>query len=273
MAWTRKGDRIAYLARSRQAGLTAPTAVHMMDPLRPESDRVLARLGGGEWSGPAFSEDGRSLALLERLSAHASRLWVMDAATGRRQRVGAGGNAPVDYGAARFSRDGKGLFATSDRGAPFRRLVYLPLSGDRERVLTGGIRRDVDDLRRSRSTRIASRSSPTRTAPTCCASSTCYPEGAAAPARSCDGVIDGLEWRRESRRGRLHRHLRALRRRRLLLRREGPTRSRAGPTATTPRSTRARFAEPRIVRWKSFDRARSRASSTSRRRASPAAAP
>lgn len=148
MAWTRKGDRIAYAAQGADRdGAAGPTrtTIHLIDPLRPESDRVLARLGGGDWTGLAFSEDGRRLALVEHVSAHESRLWVMDAATGKRRRVSPpGGKGLVSYGEARFSRDGKGLFTTSDRASDFRRLVFIPLSGGRERVLTGRIARDVD---------------------------------------------------------------------------------------------------------------------------------
>ena len=250
MAWTRKGDRIAYVTQSRESGLTARTAIHVMDPLRPESDRVLVRLAGGEWTSLAFSEDGRHLVLVERLSARNSRLWVMDAATGTRRRVG-GGKGPVSYGEARFSRDGKGLFATGDRGSPFRRLVYIALAGGRERVLTAGIRRDVDAFALSfDADRLAFITN----------------EDGSHVLRLLDlhtlkelprpsfvhEVIDALEWRRES--DELAFTVTSARCAGDVFSYDVKTNQVTRWTnGNSPAVNTSRFAEPRIVRWKSFD--------------------
>ena len=150
VAWSRKGDRLVYatqLVDRNNPGHKARTFVHVVDPLHPESDKVVARLEGGGWFDFHFSEDGRKLAFVEYLSVNDSRLWVMDATGGHRRRVTPLAKAaPVSYLLPRFSRDGRGLFATSDRGSEFRRLVYIPLGGGDERVLTGRIAHDVDEI-------------------------------------------------------------------------------------------------------------------------------
>ena len=150
VSWSRKGDRLVYateLVDRNNPDRKARTAVHVVDPLQPASDKVIARLDGGGWFDFRFSEDGRKLAFVEYLSANDSRLWVMDATGEHRRRVTPlAKGTPVSYLQPRFSRDGRGLFATSDRGAEFRRLVYLPLGGGDERVLTARIAHDVDDL-------------------------------------------------------------------------------------------------------------------------------
>jgi dipeptidyl aminopeptidase/acylaminoacyl peptidase len=150
VAWTRRGDRIAYATQAvdrNNHDRRARTTVHVMNPLKPASDRVIARLDGGGWTGLRFSEDGRRLALVEYISANESHLWVMDAATGKRWRVTPGDRAgPVAYGNPVFSRDGRALFATSDRGSEFRRLVRIPFGPAREQVLTPHIAHDVDDF-------------------------------------------------------------------------------------------------------------------------------
>src|SRR5207249_3297604 len=52
----------------------------------------------------------------------------------------------VAYGAAQFSRDGQGVYVTTDRGSEFQRLAYVDLATRRYRVLTNGIPWDVDEF-------------------------------------------------------------------------------------------------------------------------------
>ncbi|HEX4781399.1 MAG TPA: prolyl oligopeptidase family serine peptidase [Usitatibacter sp.] len=124
----------------------AVTTVHVVDPAHPESDRVIAKLPGGGWSDFRFSEDGRHLCMTEWISIVQSSLWVMDVATGRKRRVTPRSREQVSYGPARFSKDGKALITTSDRGSEFHRLVYLPLAGGKPRVLTPKLAFDVEDF-------------------------------------------------------------------------------------------------------------------------------
>ncbi|HXZ50205.1 MAG TPA: hypothetical protein VEG27_14385 [Usitatibacter sp.] len=133
VAWTRRGDRLAYMTRAqdREPPGRERALVHVVDPLRAASDRVLARLEGAGWSQPAFSEDGRHLVLVQALSARASRLWVMDAATGKRRAVTRGDAA---YAEPRFARDGRSIFAIAARAAAPRRLVQVFLSGKERTV-------------------------------------------------------------------------------------------------------------------------------------------
>jgi dipeptidyl aminopeptidase/acylaminoacyl peptidase len=146
--WNRKGDRIVFTTQPvdrHNPERVARTTLHLMDPLRPDSDRVLAVFEGGGWVNFRFSEEGRRLAFTEFRSRNEGDLWVMEVATGKKRRVTSQPpREQVSYGGARFSRDGKGLFTTSDRGSEFRRLVYLPLGGGRERVLTAHLPYDVD---------------------------------------------------------------------------------------------------------------------------------
>ena len=146
--WTRDGTLIVYTTQPvdrRNPERVARTTVHVMDPLKPESDRALGTFDGGGWFGFRFSEDGKKLVFLEYKSANESYIWVMDVASAKKQRITPETkDEQVFYGAARFSKDGKGVFATSDRGSEFRRLVYLPLDGGKERVLTGHLNFDVD---------------------------------------------------------------------------------------------------------------------------------
>ena len=105
-AWNRAGDRIVYSTQPidrNNPGRTARTTVHVMDPLEPGADRVLASLEGGGWESFAFSEDGDRIAFIEFISVNESHIWVMDLATGQRQRITPPrGGEPVAYDSPRF---------------------------------------------------------------------------------------------------------------------------------------------------------------------------
>ena len=149
-AWSRRGDRLLYTTQPvdrNNPDRKASTAVHVLDPSKPASDRVIARLEGGGWLDFHFSEDGKRIACVEYRSANDSDLWVMDAATGKHRRVThSRRGAPIAYGNPRFSRDGRSLFATSDRGSEFTRLARIDLASGKEQPLTANIAHDVDEF-------------------------------------------------------------------------------------------------------------------------------
>ena len=146
--WNRRGDLISYTTQPvdrNNPDRVARTALHVMNPADPKTDKVIATFEGGGWGGFRFSEDGTQLVFTEFVSRNESNLWVMEIASGEKRRITASTKEDqVSYGGARFSRDGKGVFTTSDRGGEFHRLVYLPLDGGPEKVLTEHIPYEVD---------------------------------------------------------------------------------------------------------------------------------
>ena len=148
--WNRAGDRVVYTTQpvdKNNPDRIARTTLHIMDPMSPESNRVLGTFEGGGWGGFRFSEDGKRLAFVEFKSANESHLWVMEVATGKKRRLSKEVKGEqVSYGVPRFSKDGRGIFVTSDRGSEFHRLVYLPLDGKPEKVLTKHLNFNVDSV-------------------------------------------------------------------------------------------------------------------------------
>ena len=149
-SWNRAGDRVVFTTSKidrNSTDRTARTTVHLMDPMKPEGDRVLAELEGGGWGSFKFSQDGRQLVFEEYLSANESHLWLMDVASGKKRRITpARKGGTVAWRDPEFSRDGKGVFATTDAGSEFRRLVYLPLNGGKPRILTAHLEYDVEGM-------------------------------------------------------------------------------------------------------------------------------
>jgi Tol biopolymer transport system component/pimeloyl-ACP methyl ester carboxylesterase len=138
--WSRAGDRIVY-GSTRRTGKDVD--LYVMDPLHPQSDRRLAELEGGGWKPLDWSPDDRQFLVLEQISPTESRLWLMDAPTGKRTLFTLPESTQVFYGDACFSRDGKGLYVITDRGSEFQRLGYFDLSTHAFRTITAGSNWDV----------------------------------------------------------------------------------------------------------------------------------
>ncbi len=84
--------------------------------------------------------------MLEYVSINESYLWVADVASGTKTRVTpkVGREKLVSYGGAEWSADGKGLWVTTDRGSEFRRLAYLDVATGEHRYFMADIPWDVD---------------------------------------------------------------------------------------------------------------------------------
>lgn len=144
--WSPAGDRIAYATVSEHPGsaLRRRTILRIVDPANPSSARLLGRLEG-RWKEMRFAPDGKRLALTQEVSPTQSHLWLTDVATATRRRVTrpAGKNSG-SFSSPAFSGDGRSLFALSDRGSEYRRLVMIPVGGGAARPLTRHLDYDVD---------------------------------------------------------------------------------------------------------------------------------
>jgi dipeptidyl aminopeptidase/acylaminoacyl peptidase len=138
-----RGDRIAY-ASTRRNG--ADRDIYVMDPLDSTSSRTLVQVAGGGWFPLDWSPDDRHLLVIELVSVNQSRLHLVDVATGRREELSPTSPDTVAYSSALFSRDGRGVYLTTDRGSEFKRLAYMDLATRQITPLTTGIEWDVEDF-------------------------------------------------------------------------------------------------------------------------------
>ncbi|HLX23929.1 MAG TPA: prolyl oligopeptidase family serine peptidase [Usitatibacter sp.] len=253
--WSRKGDLAVYTTLPvdrNNPGHKVVTRVHLVDPAHPESDRVAAELEGGGWAGFRFSEDGKRLCFVQFVSANESYLWVMEIANGKSRRVtpSSKGEA-VFYGFPHFTKDGKGLLTTSDEGSEFHRLIYLPLDGGKPRVLTARLPFDVDTFDISFDVnRIAFTTNEDGSDVLRLMDLTTFKELPRPPL--VDGVIANLAWRPKS----------------MEIAMTMSSARSAGDVFTydlkastltrwtngnAPGVNTSQFAEPRLIKWKSFD--------------------
>ncbi len=142
--WSYAGDKLAY-GSTRRTGNDVD--LYVMDPANPKSDHLLAKLDGGGWEVQDWSADGGKLLVMDEISANESSLWLFDAATGEKTlltpqaRTGS-----VAYSGGQFSKDGKGIYTTTDKDSEFHRLAYIDLATREHSYLTSQIPWDVDEF-------------------------------------------------------------------------------------------------------------------------------
>jgi dipeptidyl aminopeptidase/acylaminoacyl peptidase len=140
--WSNSGNMYVYESTRRNG---EDVDLWIMNPESPEGDRMLSGLKGGGWGVYEFSPDDKQLLVGEYISANESYIWLMDAMTGEKTPV-----MPRDekekvlYSSAQFSKDGKGLYVTTDRESEFQRLAYIDLETKKHTYLTASINWDVE---------------------------------------------------------------------------------------------------------------------------------
>lgn len=137
----RSGRALAY-ASTRRTG--RDTDLYVMDPASPATDRLVAAMAGGGWSVLDWSPDETRLLVQEYVSINESYLHVVDVASGTRRELTPRTGEKVVNSGGQFTRDGKAVIFVTDRGSEFRRLARLDLATGAATVLTPGLEWDVE---------------------------------------------------------------------------------------------------------------------------------
>jgi dipeptidyl aminopeptidase/acylaminoacyl peptidase len=136
--WSSGGDQIAYMS-TRRTG--KDTDLWMMNPADPKSDSLLTKLEGGGWDPQDWSPDDSKILLKEEISLNEAYLWLVDTKTGEKTALMPAGTKRGDkvaYGDARFSKDGKGIYVTTDSGSEYMNLAYMDLGRPEIKYLISG---------------------------------------------------------------------------------------------------------------------------------------
>lgn len=142
--WSNAGDRLIY-SSTRRNGTDADQ--YIINPVDPKTDRLLLQLDGGGWGTADWSPDDKKLLLFQFISANESYLWIVDVATGQKTLfTPKEGDTKIAYGSGAFSKDGKGLYVTTDKDSEFQRLAYIDLATKQYTYLTDHIKWDVDEI-------------------------------------------------------------------------------------------------------------------------------
>jgi dipeptidyl aminopeptidase/acylaminoacyl peptidase len=140
--WSNARSRVAWRSTVRN---DKDHDVWVMDPLRPEAQRIVAAVDG-YWQPIDWSPDDRKLLVIHEVSANETYLWVMDVATGEKTAVANHARVKGDwiaYGGGRFDATGEGVFFTSDEGSEFQTLRWTKVGSKKSEVVVRDIPWDV----------------------------------------------------------------------------------------------------------------------------------
>jgi len=122
--WSRSGTKLAYTS-TRRNGTDAD--LYVIDPTDPESDTKVAELGVG-WAVLDWAPGDGTILLGEYVSINESYLWTVDATAGVKKELTPkpeGKYTPSAFSGGAFTPDGKHVWTTSDRGSEFKRLTRI----------------------------------------------------------------------------------------------------------------------------------------------------
>jgi dipeptidyl aminopeptidase/acylaminoacyl peptidase len=104
------------------------TDVWRMDPQKPDSAELILEVSGGGWAVLDVNEDGSQVLVQNRRSITDSELHLLTVATRKLSKLTPNRERVVSYGSARFSRDGRSVFATTDLDSEFLHLVRIDVA-------------------------------------------------------------------------------------------------------------------------------------------------
>lgn len=142
--WSNSGNAIVYSSSPVNGH---GVSLYVINPFDPKSNRLLLQSTGTYLKAYDWSPDDRQIVFCDFVSNQASRLWLIEAASGEKALLSSKGEREDEYyDSPQFGKDGKGLYVITDRDSEFRRLAYFDLSKQQWKCLSGEIKADVDEF-------------------------------------------------------------------------------------------------------------------------------
>ncbi|MGE5193248.1 MAG: alpha/beta fold hydrolase [Deltaproteobacteria bacterium] len=120
--------------------------LYTADPRKPDSLKLLMQVENELWNAQDWSRDGKKLLLNRYVSINETYPALLDVAEEKRTPLPIPGDAPVAFGATKFSPDGKSVWLATDARGEFRELARLDLASMKYIWLTADIPWDVDSI-------------------------------------------------------------------------------------------------------------------------------
>src|SRR5262245_317574 len=141
--WSHNGACVVYNSTRRNR---TDNDFYVVDPTNPSSSKLLVQVEGGGWGTLDWSPDDRKILASQGISVNESYLWLIDVSSGEKTLLTPKPTSgePVAYAGGQFSKDGKGIYLTTDLDSEFKRLAYYDLATKQYTFLTDDIKWDVN---------------------------------------------------------------------------------------------------------------------------------
>ncbi|HEX4150844.1 MAG TPA: prolyl oligopeptidase family serine peptidase [Steroidobacteraceae bacterium] len=140
--WSNSGREIAFFTTARD-GMSYD--IDIVDPLSGTLPHLAFSGDGGAWRPLDWSADDRRLLVLKHVSALEDHLYIVDLGSGQKHEVDAA-PSQVAISAAKFSRDGTGVYILSDRDGDNAKVRYLNIFTGEKIDISGRSPWDVEEF-------------------------------------------------------------------------------------------------------------------------------
>jgi len=130
--WLRTGKWLVYDSNERNL---KDKDLYVVDPRDPKTKRMLGEFTG-QWSPHDSSPDGKTIVVNEVVSNDETYLWTVTVQTGEKRALTPREGGRAFWSNARFSGDGKRVYAISDRGGDLRRIWRCDLASGQWTAVT-----------------------------------------------------------------------------------------------------------------------------------------
>lgn len=143
--WNTSRGQLIYPSNKRNG---SDIDIYISDLKGLSSEKKILELKGGGWEPIDWSDDGKWIVLTNTVSATQSTLHLFNLNSGQFEQLNSSSKV-VSYGDAVFTKDGQGLFFTSDEDVEFQTLRYMDFTSKKMISVTASIFWDVDRVERS----------------------------------------------------------------------------------------------------------------------------
>ncbi|MGH7452321.1 MAG: alpha/beta fold hydrolase, partial [bacterium] len=140
--WSHDGKWIAFSSTLRNG---RDTDVRVMNLAKPGVSETLTEMEGS-WGAGDWSSDNSKLLVQHGVSANESYLYWCDVATKKLTPINPQKDKKIAYGDALWSKDGRGVYYTSDEAGEFQQLTYYELVTGKKTIISGNMAWDVTGL-------------------------------------------------------------------------------------------------------------------------------
>lgn len=141
--WSNKGDRGAFVSTKRNG---RDFDVYTIEGSDLKTIKLAKELDS-QWNVIDWSTDDKKILLKKFISANESYLFTLDVASAELKEINPTNKTKkISYGDTLFSRDGKGVYYTSDEDSEFLRLTYYDLATGKKQVVLPDLTWDIENI-------------------------------------------------------------------------------------------------------------------------------